>query len=226
VLPTTHLAMKLYLLTFCDEVRTLHELSGAVNRDLPRMLATLFPPADVVPALMVVDFYEESAVVSEAIRLNQRDTKAPTSQATRHPPANRYGGSFGDVPVTLTAADEAGGSGVRGILVATEGAQQSSGDYCGARKEVVIKAKGLTTVKYRPSDREGNLPQWQSLTVRTDQKCDFNRDGKTDAADRPGLLNSVRDTSIMFLGDLDEDGRYTSQEWIRCWYHLYYGRPL
>ena len=202
---------------------TLHGLSRIVNAHLLSMVSAMSPQR---PGLVLVDFYEESAVVSEAIRLNQRDTRAPTSQATRYPPANRYGGSFGDVTVTLTAADEAGGSGVRGILVTTEGAQQSSGDYCGARKEVVIKAKGLTTIKYRPSDREGNLPQWQSLAVRTDQKCDFNRDGKTDAADRAGLLNSVRDTSIMFLGDLDEDGRYTSQEWIRCWYHLYYGRPL
>ena len=226
VAPTTHLAMKVYLLTFCDEVRTLHELTRPVNNDLPRMLRETFSPADVRPALILVDYFEESAVVSEAIRLNQRDTRAPTSLATRYPPANRYGGSFGNVTVTLTAADETGGSGVRGMLVTTEGAQQSSGEYCGARKEVVIKAKGTTTVKYRPADRAGNMSQWQSLTVRTDQKCDFNRDGKADAADRAGLLNSVRDKSTMFLGDLDEDGRYTSQEWIRCWYHLYYGRPL
>jgi hypothetical protein len=207
----------------CNETRSLLDLSRIVNPYLPSMLDAIAP---VRPSLIIGDFYEQSALVSEAIRLNQRDTRAPTSQATRNPPANRYGGSFGDVTVTLTAADEPGGSGIRGMLVTTEGAQQSSGEYCGARKQVVIKAKGLTTVKYRPADRAGNMSQWQSLVVRTDQKCDFNRDGKTDAADRAGLLNSVRDTSIMFLGDLDEDGRYTSQEWVRCWYHLYYGRPL
>lgn len=211
------------LQSFCGKTRTLRQLSNIVNPYLPEMLAAILP---VRPGLIRVDFYEESAVVSEAIRLNQRDTRAPTSQATRHPPANRYGGSFGDVTVTMTASEETGGSGIGGMRVVTEGAQQSSGDYCGARKEVIIKAKGATTVKYRPWDREGNTPDWQSLVVRTDLKCDFNRDGKTDAADRPGLLNSVRDRSIMFLGDLDEDGRYTSQEWMRCWYHLYYGRPL
>lgn len=226
VLPTTHLATKIALLESCDKTRTLHELSRPVNRDLPRMLRETFAPSGTWPALILVDYFEESAVVSEALRLNQRDTTAPTTSAARNPPANRYGGGFGDVTVTLSALDEAGGSGIAGMHFETEGAQSSSGEWCGARTQLLITAKGLTTINYAAWDREGNSGPEQTLQVRIDRKCDFNRDGKTDAADRTGLLRSLSDGSIMFPGDLDEDGRYTTQEWVRCWYHLYKGYPL
>jgi hypothetical protein len=207
----------------CNEPRSLLDLSRVVNPHLPAMLDAIAP---VRPSLIKGDFYEESALVSEAIRLNQYDSTAPTSSAARNPPPNRYGGSFGDVTVTLIATDETGGSGVEGMRVVTEGAQASSSETCGARAEILVRAKGVTTVRYQAWDREGNTGPWQSLVLRNDQKCDFNRDGKADAADRSGLARSLSDKSIQFLGDLDEDGRYTSQEWIRCWYHLYKGDPL
>ena len=198
--------------------RTLRELSRTVNPYLPAMLEAILP---VQPSVILVDFYEESAVVSEAIRLNQRDTEAPTSQATRHPPANLYGGSFEDVTVTMTAVDEQAGSGVAGIVYSLSGAQSAApAEYCGAEAQVVVKAKGTTTVTYHAIDRAGNAGPARTLQVRADQQCDFNRDGRVDMADYGGLRRSLDDRRLWVVGDLNGDGQMSHQEWTSCLYKV------
>ena len=202
----------------CDEPQTLRELAQTVNPYLPTMLEAILP---LRPSLILVDRYEESAVVSEAIRLNQRDTNAPTSQATREPPVNRYGGSFEDVTVTMTAADEQGGSGVAGIVYSLSGSQTAApAEYCGAEAEVVVKAKGTTTVTYHAVDRAGNAGPARTLQVRADQKCDFNRDGRVDRADYAGLRHSLDDRRLWVVGDLNSDGQMSHQEWTDCLYKV------
>jgi hypothetical protein len=206
--------VRLGWLAACYEPRSLHDLSRTVNPYLPSMLEAISP---MQPNVMLVDFYEESAVVSEAIRLNRRDTIAPTSQATRHPPTNRYGGGFDDVTVAMTAAEEQGGSGVAGVVYSLSGAQSAApAEFCGAETKVVVKAKGATTVTYHAIDRAGNAGTARTLQVRIDQQCDFNRDGRVDMADYSGLRHSLDNRSLWAVGDLNSDGQMSHQEWTSC----------
>jgi len=202
----------------CDEPRTLGQLARTVNPYLPTMLEAIRP---LRPSVILVDRYEESAVVSEAIRLNRRDTIAPTSQATRQPPANRYGGGFEDITVTMMATDEPGGSGVAGIVYSLSGSQTAApAEYCGAEAQVVVGAKGITTVTYHAVDRAGNAGPARTLQVRADQQCDFNRDGRVDMADYGGLRRSLDDRRLWVVGDLNGDGQMSHQEWTSCLYKV------
>ena len=51
-------------------------------------------------------------------------------------------------------------------------------------------------------------------------KCDFNKDGSVTRADLSGLLLSPKTTDGKLIGDLDGDGRYTSQEFVTCFYRI------
>lgn len=206
-----------------DGPSTLHQLSLIVNPYLPQMLTELaaLSPVPVYPSLINADFYQESAVVTEAIRLNHIDIDAPVAEVTRAPAANRYGGSFDDVTVTLTASDEKHGSGVAGIAYRIEGAQSGGAVICGAKATVPVAAKGSSRVIYTVIDKAGNESEPTFVDVRINQRCDFNGDHKLDANDRRGLLESLFNFSkYAAVGDLDADGRLTSQEWVRCFYMI------
>jgi N-acetylneuraminic acid mutarotase len=99
-----------------------------------------------------------------------RDAVPPTSVATATPAPNPAGWNRGNVTVTLSAADNAGGSGVRSIAydaVSASGAFGSTGFAASTAFEVVDE--GITTVTYSASDRAGNLEAGKTLVVRIDK---------------------------------------------------------
>jgi hypothetical protein len=97
------------------------------------------------------------------------DTVAPTTNAAANPPANANGWNNTNVTVTLTAIDNANGSGVKQISFSTSGAQTGSGIVSGGAAALTISAEGQTTVTYHATDNAGNVESAKSLTVQLDK---------------------------------------------------------
>jgi hypothetical protein len=94
------------------------------------------------------------------------DKTPPATTAVASPVPDQTGLNTTDVTVTLSAADNPGGSGVDGIHFQLAGAQAGSGMVNGSSTSVSITAEGSTTVTYFATDRAGNQEAAKSLTVR------------------------------------------------------------
>ena len=97
------------------------------------------------------------------------DVTAPTTSAASNPPANANGWNKADVTVTLTATDNANGSGVKQISFATTGAQTGFGIVSGDSASVTIGTEGQTTVTYYATDNAGNAETAKTFTVKLDK---------------------------------------------------------
>ncbi|MBV9822518.1 MAG: hypothetical protein JO144_09790 [Actinobacteria bacterium] len=95
------------------------------------------------------------------------DSQAPTVVATSSPAANANGWNNASVTVTLTATDEAGGSGVKTISYAVDGG--STVTVTGASTTVSLTTDGVHTVSYFATDVAGNAGSPQTSTVRIDR---------------------------------------------------------
>jgi len=71
--------------------------------------------------------------------------------------------------LTLTAADNAGGSGVKEIQFSLAGAQVGAGIVPGGVATVPISANGVTTLTYFTRDNAGNQEPAKTLTVSIDK---------------------------------------------------------
>lgn len=98
------------------------------------------------------------------------DAAPPTVEASSSPLPNGAGLNDSDVTVSITASDEAGGSGVWRVSYSASGAQQvSDQNVPGGLAELVISADGETTVTYWATDRAGNRSENRTLTVNLDK---------------------------------------------------------
>jgi hypothetical protein len=97
------------------------------------------------------------------------DEAPPVSEASVSPAANAAGWHASAPTVTLTAVDEAGGSGVASITYRTTGAQaQAATTQPGATASVPVTVDGVTTVHWFATDVAGNAEGEQSLVIRLD----------------------------------------------------------
>lgn|GEM_PF-2285290 len=95
------------------------------------------------------------------------DSTAPTVLASSSPAANANGWNNAAVTVTLTATDEAGGSGVKSISYAVDGG--STVTVNGSSTSVALSTDGTHTVSYFATDVAGNAGSAQTATVRIDK---------------------------------------------------------
>jgi hypothetical protein len=123
--------------------------------------------------LAAADLGIDSDVAVQLQRIAQAtvapDTQAPTTNAAANPPANANGWNNSNVTVTLSAADETNGSGVKQISYSTTGAQAGSGIVSGDSAALTISTEGQTTVTYYATDNAGNAENAKTLVVRLDQ---------------------------------------------------------
>ncbi|MEV4373957.1 ThuA domain-containing protein, partial [Nonomuraea sp. NPDC049637] len=91
------------------------------------------------------------------------DKTAPTTTAATDPAAPQSGWYTGPVSVTLSAADEADGSGV-----AKTEYQLDGGDWAAYTAPVVVSGDGSHALAYRSADKAGNVEDAKTLTVKAD----------------------------------------------------------
>jgi hypothetical protein len=100
------------------------------------------------------------------------ETMPPVTTATTNPAApNGQNGWFTtDVGVTLTAVDDAGGSGVKEIVYSGAGAQPiAQTTVPGATASFSIATEGTTTISYFARDNANNAEVAKTLTIKIDK---------------------------------------------------------
>ena len=97
------------------------------------------------------------------------DTTAPFTLASATPDANPLGWNKTAVSVTLSATDNAGGSGAKEVHYSLSGASTGSQTIPGNSAVVTISAEGATTLSYFAVDNAGNRETAKTLTVRVDK---------------------------------------------------------
>lgn len=114
------------------------------------------------------DGTEASASLTAVVGAASDDTP-PTTSAAPSPPPNPAGWNNTDVTVTLTAADDEGGTGVKEIGYTLSGAQTEAARVGGESATVTISAEGVTTLAYAAVDNAGNEEETRTLTLRLDR---------------------------------------------------------
>jgi hypothetical protein len=133
------------------------------------------------------------------------DRTPPITVATLALRPNPSGWNNSDVSVTLTAADNTGGSGVKEIGFSLTGAQAGGATTGGNVATVPISANGVTTLTYFARDKAGNQEAATALTVRSDKTPPTLTFGSpTPGANAAGWNNA--DVSIAFTTADDLSG--------------------
>ena len=92
----------------------------------------------------------------------------PTTVAVSSPLPNTYGWNNTNVTLVLTAAENAGGSGVKSITYSLTGAQTGGGTVLASSTSFLISAEGVTTVTFYATDNAGNVEAVKTITVKID----------------------------------------------------------
>lgn len=129
------------------------------------------PPAGYVaqPASVDLNLHCNDSVTVN-VTVGPADTTAPVTTASGSPAPNGAGWNTGNVAVTLSATDNAGGSGVAGITYSVSGAQSQAATVVnGSSAAVTITADGSSTVTFFATDNAGNAEAPKTFTVRIDR---------------------------------------------------------
>lgn len=98
------------------------------------------------------------------------DIIPPTTTAAASPVPNAAGWNNSNVTITLSAADNSGGSGVKQIVFSSIGAQViSSTTVSTASASVTISVEGTTTLSFFAVDEAGNIEAPHSLSIKLDK---------------------------------------------------------
>ncbi len=97
------------------------------------------------------------------------DTVPPTTTAKLSPQPNAAGWNNSNVTVSLTATDNAGGSGVKQITYTATGAQAiATSTVNGASAVANVVSEGTTTISFFATDNAGNAENNKQVVVRLD----------------------------------------------------------
>jgi hypothetical protein len=98
------------------------------------------------------------------------DSTPPTTTPSVAPEPNPRGWTSADTILTLTAADDAGGSGVKELTYSATGAQAiAERTVADDTVALTITEEGVTTIAYQATDIAGNRQAPNTLTVRLDK---------------------------------------------------------
>ncbi len=111
----------------------------------------------------------ETCQSNEAQATDAGDAIPPTTTISAVPAANANGWNNSNVTITLSAADNAGGSGVQKINVVLTGAQTGSNVVTGSNATVTINTEGSTTLTYFSTDNAGNAEAAKTRVILLDK---------------------------------------------------------
>jgi hypothetical protein len=112
---------------------------------------------------------EDSKTTAEVSTQVFADTTPPTTTASVSPGPNANGWNNTNVSVSLSAADDPAGWGVKEIHFSVRGAQSGGDIVTGNNASFSITAEGITTVTYFATDNAGNQESPKTLTIRIDK---------------------------------------------------------
>ena len=161
------------------------------SQELDHIYATsaLMPGAQFQPVHVNAEYSDQVSdhdPMIASLLLPVPDTTPPSTSANAEPGPNANGWNAGPVTVTLSSADNSGGSGVASIQYTTTGAQAGSGSSPTTPAIVGITAEGVTTLGYFAADRAGNVEPPKSLAVRIDTIAPTSGATATPAANAAG----------------------------------------
>jgi len=135
--------------------------SPIITSDAP----AVFPPGTTTVTWKVVDASGNTATVTQTVTV--QDTKKPVTSATVSPDANAKGWNNTDVTVSMAAADNNGGSGVKEIQYTINDGPAVT--IAGGNASFTLTVEGTYTVSYYAIDSGNNQETPQSMTVRIDK---------------------------------------------------------
>ncbi len=98
------------------------------------------------------------------------DITPPETTAALDQPPNSAGWHTSDVTVTLSAADEPGGSGLKTLTYSSAGAQAAASTVVtGASVQIPVTAEGSTTISFFATDNAGNVEARKIVVVNIDK---------------------------------------------------------
>jgi hypothetical protein len=105
------------------------------------------------------------------IALTPSDTTAPTTIASPSPAANAAGWNNTNVSVSLSATDNAGGTGVKEITYSASGAQTIGSTTVAGNSvsAISLTAQGTTTLSFFAKDNAGNTEATKTFVVKIDK---------------------------------------------------------
>lgn len=148
-------------------LRVLHGEPPPVPNFVDRTVLAPDSPTHDFPARTI---YARVTSLSPFIVLERRDTTAPVTTATLSTPANAAGWHKTNPTVTLSATDNAGGSGVHSITSSATGAQSTAQTTAaGSTAAITFTTEGTTTLTYHATDAQGNVEAAKSLIIKLDK---------------------------------------------------------
>jgi hypothetical protein len=123
------------------------------------------------PIEWVTFTYDNDYFLLDNFTIGKRgDTSPPTASAALSPAPGDSGWSKGDVQVSISSADNAGGAGVKEIVYSARGAQSLAPvTVAGGSASLTLSVEGQTAVTFFARDAAGNVGAPQSVTVRIDR---------------------------------------------------------
>jgi hypothetical protein len=118
-----------------------------------------------------------------------KDHTAPTTASSVSQPANAAGWNNSDVTVTLTAADNSDGTGVREIFYRVNGTQFHS---LNSSVSIPVASEGINTIDFYARDNAGNTEASQSITIKLDKTAPV----FTNVSRTPANLNGWNNTDV------------------------------
>jgi len=113
---------------------------------------------------------QANQLIADVLQKAGVDTTPPVTTATVSPQPNATGWNNSNPTVSLSAADNAGGSGVKQITYSASGAQViPSTVLVGSLASFTISVEGATTITFFATDKAGNIEAAKTITVQLDK---------------------------------------------------------
>lgn len=162
----------------------------------------------------------KGGTTTATVSVTVKDKTSPAANVNVSPQPNVAGWNNSDVTLTISATDNAGGSGVEEITYEATadpnlgGQTNGSTTVTGSSVELGISTEGQTTVIYSAKDKDGNVSGPKTVTVKLDKTApdisiDSGPDGPTDEGTPTftfvGTDNLTAAGDLLYSYKLDDD---------------------
>ncbi|MGC2745706.1 MAG: hypothetical protein WA672_21260 [Candidatus Angelobacter sp.] len=140
---------------------------------------------------------EDLKTRAEAVTTVVTDAIPPTTIAVVAPPANANGWNNSNISISLSSADDPGGSGVQQIKFSATGGQPITAmSIPGSSASALVSTEGITNFSFFATDLAGNVESAHALTVKIDKTPALIEGARAPAGNASGWNNT--DVNVSF----------------------------